>query len=416
MRNFTTKREIIEEEKWTVLEQIAREGARKMLQAALENEVDEFVSKYQPIKDEDGHRIVVRNGYLPERALITGLGPIKIKQPRARIKSDEKREEIGKFTSKILPGYMRKIPSVDNLIPVLYLKGISTNDFSTALRAILGEGAKGLSATNIVRLKKIWEDEYREWAKRDLSGKEYVYIWADGIHFNVRLENEKTCILVIIGADKEGRKELIAVNDGYRESTLSWKENLFDLKRRGLKIAPNLAIGDGALGFWAALDEVYPETRRQRCWVHKTSNILDKLPKSVQSKAKVLIHEMYMAPTKEDALDAYEHFIEVFEAKYPKAVNVLVKDKEDLFTFYDFPAEQWFHIRTTNAIESTFSTIRLRTKKTKGCGTRIATLTMVFKLAMEAQKRWKRLKGYRLIPLVFEGKKFVNGELKEDVA
>ena len=316
-------------ENWSVLELIAREGARKMLQLALENEVQEYIERHQNLTDKTGKQIVVRNGYLPERDILTGVGALNLKQPRVRPRESNLQKAKEVFNRKILPRYLKRIPSIDNLIPLLYLKGISTNDFPTALSAIIGDGVKGLSPANIVRLKKGWEDDYKEWSGRDLSNKEYVYFWVDGIYFNVRLENEISCILVIIGADKHGNKELVAVSDGYRESKLSWREILLDLKKRGLIISPKLAIGDGALAFWAALDEVFPETKRQRCWVHKTANILDKLPKSVQPKAKSLIHEMYMALTKEDALKAYDHFLEVYEAKYPKAVNTLVKDKED---------------------------------------------------------------------------------------
>jgi putative transposase len=401
---------------WSLLEQIAREGARKMLQIALENEVQEYVEAHKDLKDKDKKQVVVKNGYHPERELVSGLGPLRIRQPRVDDRTIPEYLDTERFSSKILPRYMRRTPSIDNLIPVLYLKGISTNDFTNALSIILGEGVKGLSEANIVRLKQFWEDEHREWTKRDLSNKAYVYIWVDGIYFNVRLDDEKSCILIIIGADEDGNKELIAVQDGFRESKTAWKEMLLDLKARGLPCDPKLAIGDGALGFWAALDEVFPKTRRQRCWVHKTGNILDKLPKSIQSKSKSMIHEMYMAKTQADALKAYDHFVESFEAKYPKAVECLVKDKEDLFTFYDFPGIHWIHIRTTNPIESTFATVRNRTKRTKGSGSRSATLSMVFKLAQEAQKTWKKLKGYTLIPLVMEDKKFVDGELKEEVA
>ena len=403
-------------EHWSVLEQIAREGARKMLQLALENEVDEYIETHKELKDEQGRRVVMKNGHHPQRALVSGLGPLTIQQSRVDDRRLNDYRNTERFSSKILPRYLRRIPSINNLIPVLYLKGISTNDFPTALSAILGDGVKGLSAANIVRLKKSWEEDYQEWRSRDLSEKEYVYFWVDGIYFNVRLDDEKTCILVIMGADKHGNKELVAVNDGFRESKLSWKEILLELKKRGLKVPPKLAIGDGALGFWAALDEVFPTTKRQRCWVHKTANILDKLPKSIQSKAKSMIHEMYMAETKKDALETYDHFIESFEPKYPKAVECLVKDKEDLFTFYDFPGTHWIHIRTTNPIESTFATVRNRTKRTKGCGSRKATLTMVYKLALEAQKTWHKLKGHKLIPLVLKDKKFIDGELLEEVA
>jgi len=407
---------IKEESTWSVLEQVAREGARKMLQLALENEVEEFVQKHSNLTDEDGRKVVAKNGYMPQRNIVTGMGPLTIIQPRIDDRNLKEYSGNDRFTSNILPRYLRRIPSINNLIPALYLKGISTGDFPTALSAILGEGAKGLSAANIVRLKESWQKDYMQWKSRDLSGKNYVYFWVDGVYFNVRLEDNRSCILVIIGADKHGNKELVAICDGFRESKLSWREMLLDLKQRGLSFAPKLATGDGGLGFWAALGEVFPETRRQRCWVHKTVNILDKMPKSIQAKAKSMIHEMYMAATKEGALKAYDHFIQTFEPKYPKAVECLRKDKEDLFTFYDFPATHWIHIRTTNPIESTFATVRLRTVKTKGCGSRIATLTMVFKLTMEAARTWKKLKGHQLILLVLENKKFVDGELTEEVA
>jgi putative transposase len=397
----------------SVLEEVMREGARKLLQMAIENEVEEFLTKNECRKDEDGRQLAVRNGYLPEREIVTGLGPIKIKQPRVDDRKLRRQRGAEQFTSKILPRYLRRIPSIDNLIPVLYLKGISTGDFPEALSAILGETVKGLSATNIVRLKARWEEEHKEWSARDLSGKEYVYIWADGVYFNVRLDDARSCILIIMAADSEGNKELLAIDDGYRESAIGWKEMLLDLKRRGLRGLPKLAVGDGGMGFWAALREVFPETREQRCWVHKTANILDKFPKSMQSKVKSQIHEMYMAESKEAALSAYKHFINVYADKYPKAVECLEKDKDILFTFYDFPASHWIHIRTTNPIESTFATVRLRTYRTKGCGSRRATLSMVYKLTREAQKTWKKLKGYKLIPLVMEGKTFVDGELKE---
>ncbi len=399
------------EEPRSVLEEIIREGARKLLQAAIESEVAGYIALYAERKDEKGRRMVVRNGHLPERSFLTGIGPIPVKQPRVR---DKRKEET--FTSAILPRYMRRIPSIDNLIPTLYLKGISTGDFTEALSAILGENAKGLSANTVVRLKRQWEEEYRQWSKRDLSGKRYIYFWADGIYFNVRLEdpeNKRQCFLVIMGALEDGTKELVAVCDGYRESRLSWMELLSDLKNRGLAEGPVLAIGDGALGFWAALREVYPGTKEQRCWVHKTANVLDKMPKSVQPKAKEKIHDIYMAPTKEQALVAHNAFLSLYGKKFGKACECLMKDKDVLFSFYDFPAEHWVHIRSTNVIESTFATVRLRTEKTKGCGTRLATLTMVFKLAREAQKTWHRIKGYRLISHIIKGVRFVDGEMAE---
>jgi transposase-like protein len=385
-------------------EQLLQEGARKLLQAAIENEIVEYIQFHQDRRDEDGQRLVVRNGHLPEREIVSGVGPIKVRQPRVR------HRDGGQFSSAILPKYMRRTPSVDALIPALYLKGISTGDFSEALAAILGEQASGLSATNVVRLKAGWEEDYKAWCQRDLSQKRYVYWWADGIYFNVRLDEERSCVLVLIGATEDGNKELLAVVDGYRESAQSWRELLGQLKRMGLSSAPKLAMGDGSMGFWVALQEEYGQVAQQRCWVHKTANILDKMPKSVQGKAKQLIHEMYLAPTRKAALAAYDQFISSYQVKFPKACECLHKDKAVLFTFYDFPAQHWSHLRTTNPIESTFATVRLRTQRTKGSGSRIATLTMVFKLGLEAQKHWRRLNGPELAAKVITGVKFVDGE------
>jgi putative transposase len=393
-----------EDEEKPFFEQLLQEGARKLLQAAIENEIIEYIQFHKDRRDEEGQRLVVRNGHLPEREIVSGVGPIKVRQPRVR------HRDGGQFSSAILPKYMRRTPSVDALIPALYLKGISTGDFSEALAAILGENASGLSATNIVRLKAGWEDDYKRWCQRDLNQKRYVYWWADGIYFNVRLDEERSCVLVLIGATEDGTKELLAVVDGYRESTQSWRELLGQLKRMGLSSAPKLAIGDGSLGFWVALEEEYGQVAQQRCWVHKTANILDKMPKSVQGKAKQLIHEMYLAPTRKAALAAYDQFISSYQVKFPKACECLQKDKAVLFTFYDFPAQHWSHLRTTNPIESTFATVRLRTQRTKGSGSRIATLTMVFKLGLEAQKHWRRLNGPELIAKVITGVKFVDGE------
>lgn len=392
----------------SVLDELIREGARRMLQVAMENEVREYLEAQAPVRDDAGRRSVVRNGHLPERDLVTGVGPVRVKQPRVR-----DRREGHRFTSQILPPFMRRVPSVDALIPVLYLKGISTGDFSEALEAILGPNAIGLSATNIVRLKEGWQKDYETWAKRDLGNKRYVYWWADGIYFNVRLAPDRPCMLVLMGTLEDGTKELVAVYDGVRESKESWLEVLRDLKACGLRDAPKLAVGDGALGFWAALEEEYPETREQRCWVHKTVNLLDKLPKRVQPHAKRLIQEMYLAPTQADAMQAYDRFMAEYGAKYPKVVECLAKDKEVLFTFYDFPAEHWVHLRTTNAIESTFATVRHRTRQTKGCGSRLATITMVFKLALQAQKHWRKINGYQLIDKVIKGVKFEDGLLKK---
>jgi transposase-like protein len=407
----TTTTQMQEQLPGTVLEELAREGARPLLAQALELEVAEFIEKHENRIDAEGRHQVVRNGRMPARELVTGIGPVMIRQPRL---DDRGLSETGeeRFSSQILPRYLRRVPSVDNLIPMLYLKGISTGDMSEALASILGSDAAGLSATNIVRLKAQWEQEYQGWCRRDLSGRQYVYLWVDGIHVNVRLDEEASCILVVMGADGKGKKELLAVSDGYRESKASWREILLDLKRRGMKVGPKLAIGDGALGFWAALREVFPKCREQRCWVHKTANVLDKMPKSVQGKAKSMLHEMWQAPTKEKALEAYEHFLSSWREKYSKAVECLQTDMEELFTFYDFPAAHWVHIRTTNPIESTYATVRLRTKKTKGCGSRTATLTMVFKLALEAEKTWRRLMGHEQILLVMAGKRFIDGELE----
>jgi transposase-like protein len=398
----------VAEDPRSVLEGILREGAQKLLQAAIAGEVAEYIERHQRLRDERGRRLVVRNGSLPQRELVTGLGAVRVKQPRVHDRRPGRR-----FTSQILPPFMRRVPSVDALIPALYLKGISTGDFSEALAAILGDNAAGLSPTNIVRLKQGWEQEYRQWAGRDLSGKRYVYLWADGIYFKVRLAPERPCMLVLMGTLEDGTKELVAVYDGHRESKESWLEVLRDLKARGLKEGPKLAIGDGALGFWAALEEQYSGCRHQRCWVHKTANVLDKLPRRVQPHAKRMIHEMYLAPTKADALQGYQAFLEAYGAKYPKASECLRKDREVLFTFYAFPAEHWAHLRTTNPIESTFATVRHRTRQTKGCGSRIATLSMVFKLATQAEKHWRRINGYHLVAQVIEGVRFVDGELEK---
>ena len=397
------------------LEAIVREGARKMLQAALEAEIEEHLLRFKHLVDEGGKRLVVRNGSMPERSILTGAGPIPITRPRV---DDRALASMGKerFTSRILPKFMRRAPSIDTLVPVLYLKGISTDDFPTALEAILGPQAKGLSASTVVRLKEIWTEEYEEWSKRDLSEKHYVYIWADGVYCNARLEDERSCLLVVMGATSSGDKELLAVSDGYRESKQSWKELLVDLRSRGLEKAPALAVCDGAMGFQAAAAEVWPETRVQRCWFHKTGNVLDKLPKVLQAKAKDMLHDQYLAPTREDALKAFDLFVESFGEKYPKAVECLVKDKDDLFAFYDFPAAHWLHLRTTNPIESTFATVRLRHRRTKGNGTRKATLAMVYKLCREAEQGWRKLDGFKFIPLVEAGIKFVNGEQVDEAA
>jgi putative transposase len=386
------------------LDELLRNGAQRMLQTAIEQEVSEYVDQHQASVSAGGRRLVVRNGHLPERAIQTGLGPVRVEQPRV-----DDRRAGQKFSSRILPPYLRRVPSLDALIPALYLHGVSTGDFTEALAAILGPSAAGLSPANIVRLKAGWEQECQQWQERDLSAKHYVYWWADGVYFNVRLTEDRPCILVIMGSLENGTKELVAVLAGQRESKLSWQGLLSDLKRRGLTLAPKLAVGDGGLGFWAALEEEFPAVPIQRCWVHKTANVLDKLPKSLQAQAKEQLHEMYLSPTRAQALQVYEDFGRLYGTKYPKAWECLRQDKDPLFGFYDYPAEHWSHLRTTNPIESTFATIRHRTRQTKGCGSVAATLAMVFQLARVAEKHWRRLNGYELLARVIAGVKFVDG-------
>ena len=390
-----------------VLTSILRDGAQRLLTHAIEAEVAEWIDTHRHVQDERGHRQVVRNGHLPERTLVTGVGPVQVKQPRVLDRRGA--DEAEPFSSKILPPYLRTTKSLEELIPWLYLKGISTGDFSEALGALVGPEAKGLSASTITRLKEVWQGEFQEWTKRSLQGKEYVYVWADGVHFNIRLEEDRQCILVLMGATADGRKELIAITDGYRESEQSWKALLLDVKARGLVIDPKLATGDGALGFWKALPQVHPTTREQRCWVHKTANVLDKLPKRLQPEAKQKLHQIWMAETRADAEQAFELFLETYRAKYPKATECLAKDRTVLLTFYDFPAEHWIHLRTTNPIESTFATVRLRHRRTKGNGSRLACLTMVFKLMQSASKKWRLLNGSQLLPDVIAGVQFIDG-------
>lgn len=400
------------------LDELVREGARRMLQSAIDAEVEAFIARHANRRDQDGRRLVVRNGSLPAREILTGAGPIEVRQGRVRDKSPDPQARV-QFAPSILPVYLRRTDAIEELIPWLYLKGISTSDFGEALQALVGERAKGLSPNVVVRLKEQWADEYDQWMKRDLSAKHYVYIWADGIHAKVRLEddaNKKQCILVLMGATADGKKELIAVLDGYRESEQSWSELLLDLKNRGLTTAPKIAVGDGALGFWAALRKLFPETREQRCWVHKTANVLNKMPRSVQPKAKGDLHEIWQAATKADAEKAFNQFLEKYEAKYAAACDCLRKDREQLLSFYDFPAEHWGHLRTTNPIESTFATIRLRHRKTKGSGTRRTSLAMMFKLAQSASKKWKRLRSHEKIVLVIEGRSFKDGVMQEEIA
>lgn len=395
------------------LTEILRHGAQRLLGQAVEAEVEAWIEAHRDRRDAAGQRLVVRNGHKEERELQTGVGPVKVRQPRV----DDRRlgENSERFSSSILPSYLRRTKSIEELIPWLYLKGVSTGDFSEALMAILGPEAPGLSASTVVRLKEVWQRDYEAWSKRSLSDKRYVYFWVDGIHFNVRLEEGRQCILVVMGATAEGRKELVAIQDGLRESEQSWRELLLDLKARGLAEGPKLAIGDGALGFWAALRKVFGDTREQRCWVHKTANVLNNLPKGKQGKAKSMLHDIWMAETKATAERAFDLFVETYQAKYPKAADCLTKDRDVLLTFYDFPAEHWIHIRTTNPIESTFATVRLRTRRTKGCGSRKATLTMVFRLTQCAEQHWRALNGSQLLDDVIRGIQFVDG-LRKDAA
>jgi putative transposase len=390
-----------------VLTEVLRNGARQMLATAIEAEVADWIDDHAHLKDEAGRRQVVRNGSHPERTILTGLGPIEVKQPRVQDRRPPEQREA--FTPAVLPPYLRRTKSLDELIPWLSLKGISTGDFPEALKAILGPDAPGLSANTVTRLKAAWEEEHRAWSKRSLKDKHYVYVWADGVHFNIRLEEGRQCILVLMGATADGKKELIAIADGFRESEQSWKELLLDCEARGLEVEPHLAIGDGALGFWKAMRQVWNTTREQRCWVHKTANVLDKLPKGSQAKAKGMLHEIYLAESREKADKAFDLFVATYQAKYLKATECLIKDRDVLLTFYDFPAEQWLHIRTTNPIESTFSTVRLRHAKTKGSGSRTACLAMVYKLMESASKSWRSLNGSPLLREVIAGATFVNG-------
>jgi len=395
-----------------VLTEILHDGAQRLLTQAIDIEVQQWICARTHLMDDRGHRQVVRNGFLPQRSILSGVGPIEIKQPRVRDRRPRNGppgEAAERFTSKILPPYLRKTKAIEELIPWLYLKGISTNDFPEALQALLGIEAGGLSPSTITRLTESWQEEHRQWSTRSLAGKHYVYLWADGVHFNIRLEEDRQCILVLMGATAEGGKELIALADGHRESEESWKALLLEVKSRGLTIDPHLAIGDGALGFWKALPQVFPTTRVQRCWVHKMANVLDKMPKRVQPQAKIMLHHIWMADTKAAANTAFDLFLDTFRVKHPAAVNCLEKDRDVLLTFYDFPAEHWMHLRTTNPIESVFATVRLRHDKTKGNGSRVACLTMVFKLMESASKHWRALNGSALIPDIIAGVQFADG-------
>ena len=380
-------------------------GAKDLIAKAVEVELQEMLAEYKDISTITGQRAVVRNGYLPSREILTGIGPVAVQVPKVRDRSGGG----SKFTSRLIPPYLRRATSINQLLPLLYLKGISTGDMHEALFSLVGEAAQGLSAGTVSRLKAVWQEEHHAWSRRDLTGKHYVYLWADGIYFHVRSDADRQCILVIIGATVTGEKEFVAIEDGYRESEQSWSEVLTDLRRRGLTIAPSLASGDGALGLWNALAKVFPTTRHQRCWVHKTANVLGKMPKSVQGKAKGHLQEIWMAETRDDAHHAFVTFLSIYEAKYVKAAECLQKDRDALLAFYDFPAEHWQHIRTTNPIESTFATVRLRTVKTRNCVSRASILAMVFKLGESAQKRWNRLRGCKLLKEITCGTRFING-------
>jgi transposase-like protein len=393
------------------LTELLRNGARQLIADAVQVELQELLDQYSVLRNERGYLQVVRNGYLPEREILTGIGPIKVKVPKIRDKSGQRI----KFNSALLPPYLRKSRRVEEVLPWLYLKGISTGDFQEALHALLGIEGKGLSASTISRLKGIWEQEHETWNRRSLKNKRYVYIWADGVYFNIRSDDARQCILVIIGVTEQGRKEFIAIEDGYRESEQSWSELLLRIKAQGLSHSPKLAIGDGALGFWKALSKVFPKTKHQRCWVHKTANVLNKLPKAVQPKAKQALHEIWMAPTRTDAYKAFDIALSTYSAKYPKAMTCLEKDKDEMLAFYDFPAMHWQHIRTSNPIESVFATVRLRTNKTRGCVARHTILSMVFKLGQSAQKKWRKLRGFKLLGEVIRGVQFKDGELVDPI-
>lgn len=394
-----------------VLTALLRNGARQLIAQAVEAELAVLLEEHSNLHLPDGRKALVRNGYLPERTVQTGIGDVTVKVPKVR---DRSGNGI-KFNSRILPPYLKRTRSIEELLPWLYLKGVSTGDYQEALSALLGDKAKSLSSNTISRLKAKWQEEHRAWQQRDLSAKRYVYFWADGIYSNVRMD-DRLCLLVIMGVTSDGRKELIAVEEGYRESEASWLELLNGLVARGLTTSPKLATADGALGFWKALSKAYPQTRQQRCWVHKTANVLNKLPKAVQPKVKASLHDIWMADTRDNAHKAFDVALAKYSAKYPKAMECLKKDRDAMLAFYDFPAEHWNSIRTTNPIESAFATVRLRTNKTRNCGSRDTTLAMVFKLLETAQKRWNRLHGFTLLTLVVNNVKFQDGIQVEETS
>jgi transposase-like protein len=391
---------------------LLREKAQDLLRQAVEAEFEGFLAGHAE-RDGRGRRELVRNGHLPEREVLTGLGPVPVQVPKARDRAGKGRV----FRSELVPRYVRKAASVEAVVPWLYLYGISAERMQEALAALLGEQAKGLSASTIGRLKAQWAEEYARFRESRLDQDRWIYLWADGIHFGIRADNAPLCALVVIGVDAHGRKRLLAIEEGYRESTQSWREVLLHLKNRGLEVPPKLAVGDGAMGFWAALAEVYPKTREQRCWVHKTVNVLNRLPKGVQRKAKADLQAIWMAATRAEAANAFDQFVATYDAKYPKAVELLTKDREQLMTFYDFPAEHWRHLRTTNPIESAFATVRHRTDRTRGAVSRESIVPFVFKLGTVAQQRWRKLNGFEFLTKVLDGVRFRDGaEVRDDSA
>jgi len=388
-----------------LLSTMLRDGAQRLVAQAVQAEFEEFLAHFSGERVEDGRAAVVRNGFQPEREILTGLGPVGVRVPKARART----EQPAVFHSRLVPPYVRRAKSVDAALPWLYLHGISTGNMREALAALVGPEAAGLSASVVARLKGRWMEEYRLWRRSKLGRDRWVYLWADGIYSGLRGEDERLCALVVIGVNERGQKKFLAIEDGVRESKQSWREVLLALKARGLAIPPRLAVGDGALGFWAALDEIYPETGHQRCWKHKTVNVLNYLPRALQPKAKAALHEIWMAETRSDAGRAFEQFTVAFGAKYPKAVQCLAKDRTELLAFYDFPAEHWIHLRTSNVIESTFATVRHRTDRTKGCLTRDGMLAMIFKLGMNAERSWRRLRGFEWLAKVIGGVTFRDG-------
>ena len=391
------------------LTELAREGARRMLAQVLIAEADAFVAQWKDLQLPDGRDRIVRHGHGPHRAIQTGVGPVEVRRAKVRDRGEVGTEEKIRFSSSILPKWARRTKSLDALLPVLYLRGVSAGDFQEALAALLGKDAPNLSAAVIARLTAEWQVDYDAWQKRDLSARRYVYVWADGVYLQARMEDNAECMLVLIGATPEGKKELVGFQTGVRESAQSWRELLIDIKQRGLEIAPDLAVGDGALGFWKAIEEVFPSTGHQRCWVHKAANVLNKVALSVQLNMKADLREIYGAPTRATAETAINVFAEKYGAKYDKAVVCLTKDREALLAFFDFPAEHWDHLRTSNPIESVFATVRHRTVRTKGALSAKTAKLMVFKLVNAAAKTWRRLNGENQLPKVVRGVKFKNG-------